>query len=113
MTTAKLRLARAAMGQPETKVGDLCAELGITRQTLYRFVSQRANCGTTARGYWNGGRPLADDLGASRAIGLPLLALPVLTFPMVPAGYLLKHVKPPPDCWLALLLSKFVALQAA
>lgn len=41
MTTAKLRLARAAMGQPETKVGDLCAELGITRQTLYRFVSPK------------------------------------------------------------------------
>ena len=39
MTPAKLRLARAAMGQPETKVGDLCAELGVTRQTLYRFVS--------------------------------------------------------------------------
>jgi hypothetical protein len=27
------------MGQPETKVGDLCRELGITRQTLYRYVS--------------------------------------------------------------------------
>ena len=39
MTPAKLRLARAAMGQPDTKVGDLCEELGITRQTLYRFVS--------------------------------------------------------------------------
>ena len=39
MTPAKLRLAQAAMGQPETKVGDLCRELGITRQTLYRFVS--------------------------------------------------------------------------
>ena len=39
MTPAKLRLARAAMGQPETRVGDLCEELGITRQTLYRFVS--------------------------------------------------------------------------
>ena len=39
MTPAKLRLAQAAMGQPETRVGDLCAELGITRQTLYRFVS--------------------------------------------------------------------------
>jgi DNA invertase Pin-like site-specific DNA recombinase len=38
MTAAKLRLAMAAMGQPETKVGDLCAELGITRQTLYRHV---------------------------------------------------------------------------
>lgn len=39
MTIAKLRLAMAAMGQPETKVGELCKELGITRQTLYRHVS--------------------------------------------------------------------------
>ena len=38
MTTAKLRLAQAAMGQKETKVGALCKELGITRQTLYRHV---------------------------------------------------------------------------
>ena len=29
MTAAKLRLAMASMGQPETKVGDLCAELGL------------------------------------------------------------------------------------
>lgn len=34
-----LRLALASMGQPNTKVSDLCAELGITRQTLYRHVS--------------------------------------------------------------------------
>ena len=34
MTPAKLRLAQAAMGQPETNVGALCAELGITRSTL-------------------------------------------------------------------------------
>lgn len=39
MTQAKLRLAQASMGKPETKVAELCAELGITRQTLYRFVS--------------------------------------------------------------------------
>ncbi len=39
MTAAKVRLAQAAMGQPETKVEDLCAELGITRQTLYRHVA--------------------------------------------------------------------------
>jgi DNA invertase Pin-like site-specific DNA recombinase len=38
MTAAKLRLAQAAMGQPGTKVGELCAELAITRQTLYRHV---------------------------------------------------------------------------
>ena len=38
MTLAKLRLAQAAMGKPETVVADLCAEMGVTRQTLYRFV---------------------------------------------------------------------------
>jgi DNA invertase Pin-like site-specific DNA recombinase len=39
MTPAKLRLAMAAMGKPETNVGSLCRELGITRSTLYRHVS--------------------------------------------------------------------------
>lgn len=39
MTPAKLRLAMASMGKPETKVGVLCEELGVTRQTLYRHVS--------------------------------------------------------------------------
>jgi DNA invertase Pin-like site-specific DNA recombinase len=39
MTAAKLRLAMSAMGQPETKIGDLCRELGISRQTLYRHVA--------------------------------------------------------------------------
>jgi DNA invertase Pin-like site-specific DNA recombinase len=38
MTAAKLRLAMAAMGKPETKVGELCLELGVTRQTLYRHI---------------------------------------------------------------------------
>lgn len=39
MTPAKVRLAKASMGQPDTNVGDLCEELGVTRQTLYRHVS--------------------------------------------------------------------------
>jgi DNA invertase Pin-like site-specific DNA recombinase len=39
MTPAKLRLAEASMGRPDTKISELCAELGITRQTLYRHVS--------------------------------------------------------------------------
>src|SRR3954466_8070290 len=34
MTPAKLRLAMAAMGQLETKIGVPCTELGISRQTL-------------------------------------------------------------------------------
>lgn len=41
MSAAKLRLAMVAMGQPETTVGGLCQELGITRQTLYRHVSPK------------------------------------------------------------------------
>ena len=39
MTAAKVRLAMAAMRQKETHIGDLCKELGVTRQTLYRHVS--------------------------------------------------------------------------
>ena len=39
MTAAKLRLAMAAMGNVETKIGKLCEELGITKQTLYRHIS--------------------------------------------------------------------------
>ena len=39
MTPAKLRLAAASMSQSDTKVADLCTELGVTRQTLYRHVS--------------------------------------------------------------------------
>lgn len=41
MTAAKLRLAMASMGQPETKVGELCDEMNISRQTLYRHVSPK------------------------------------------------------------------------
>ena len=39
MAAAKVRLAMASMSKPETKIGDLCTELGITRQTPYRHVS--------------------------------------------------------------------------
>lgn len=57
MTSAKLRLAMAAMGQPETKVNDLCNELSITRQTLYRHVSPKGELrqdGTKLLGKLNG-----------------------------------------------------------
>ena len=43
MTPAKLRLAVASIADPGTHVGDLCEELGITRQTLYRHVSPEGN----------------------------------------------------------------------
>jgi len=35
----KFRLAMAAMGKSETSIGDLCKELGITPQNLYRHVA--------------------------------------------------------------------------
>ena len=39
MPPAKVRLAAASMGKPGTNGGELCKELGITRQTRYRHVS--------------------------------------------------------------------------
>ncbi len=39
MTPAKVHMAKAAMGKTGTVVNDLCRELGISRQTLYRYVS--------------------------------------------------------------------------
>ena len=41
MTPAKLRLAQAALKDPNTQVNALCKELGITRQTLYRHLSPK------------------------------------------------------------------------
>ena len=38
LTKAQVRLAQSAMGKKETRVSELCAELGITRATLYRYV---------------------------------------------------------------------------
>ncbi|AKH99211.1 site-specific recombinase, DNA invertase Pin [Hoeflea sp. IMCC20628] len=43
MTPAKIRLAQAAMGQTETVVADLCKELGVSRQTLYRHVGPQGD----------------------------------------------------------------------
>ena len=39
MTAAKVRSAMAAMSDPKTNITHLCRELGVHRQTLYRFVS--------------------------------------------------------------------------
>ena len=71
MTPAKLRRAQAAMGRRETRVGELCAELGITRQTLYRHVDPQGRlrpdgekllrCRRTERDE----RPPADTQGAT------------------------------------------------
>jgi len=56
MTAAKLRLAQVAMGEPGTNVGELCAELGVTRQTLYRPTwTHEAHTGQMGRSF-SGGR---------------------------------------------------------
>jgi len=39
MTRAKLRLAQAALGRPDTMVRALCRELSISSQTLYRHLA--------------------------------------------------------------------------
>jgi DNA invertase Pin-like site-specific DNA recombinase len=41
MTPSKVHLAMTAMRNEETVVNDLCLELGITRATLYRYVSPK------------------------------------------------------------------------
>ena len=43
MTSAKLKLAQAAMSNKETHIGDLCKELNISRQTLYRHLDTNGN----------------------------------------------------------------------
>lgn len=40
MTPAKVHMVKAAIGKPDTVVNDLCQEVGISGQTLYRYVSQ-------------------------------------------------------------------------
>jgi DNA invertase Pin-like site-specific DNA recombinase len=39
LTKAQVYLAQSAMGKKETRVSELCSELGITRATLYRYVN--------------------------------------------------------------------------
>ena len=39
MTATKISLAQGAMQKPDTQISELCKELGITRQTLYRHIS--------------------------------------------------------------------------
>lgn len=43
LTKSQVRLAQAATGNRETKISELCKELGITRATLYRYVDPKGN----------------------------------------------------------------------
>lgn len=38
LTKSQVRLAQVAMQSRDTSVGELCKELGVTRQTLYKYV---------------------------------------------------------------------------
>jgi DNA-binding NtrC family response regulator len=40
-SNSEITLTQAAMGQPETKIGELCIELGVSRQTLYRHMNPK------------------------------------------------------------------------
>ena len=66
MTAAKLRLAQAAMGQPETNVADLCRELGVSRQTLYRHVGPDGSIRADGR------KVIGADHGTERARAVQL-----------------------------------------
>jgi DNA invertase Pin-like site-specific DNA recombinase len=46
MTASKLKLAQAALEKGEATVGDLCRDLGITRQTLYRHLDPKGQLRT-------------------------------------------------------------------
>ena len=39
MTTAEIRMAMAAMADPEAKPKDIARELGVTTTTLYTYVN--------------------------------------------------------------------------
>lgn len=39
LSKAQVRLVQAAMGKPETNVSELAAEVGVSRHTLYKYVS--------------------------------------------------------------------------
>lgn len=56
MTPAKVHLAVAAMGNEGTSVNDLCRELGITRQTLYRYVSPKGQLRPSGKKLLKGGK---------------------------------------------------------
>jgi DNA invertase Pin-like site-specific DNA recombinase len=62
VTAAKLRLAMASMGKPETVVEDVCEELGISRQALNRHVGPDGSLRAD-------GRNLLGTKGAGRGDG--------------------------------------------
>ena len=39
LSKAQVRLAQAAMAQRDTKVSELCLQLGVTKATIYRYVA--------------------------------------------------------------------------
>lgn len=49
LNKSQIRLAEAAMGKRETRVSELCKELGITRATLYRYVGPKGELRAAAQ----------------------------------------------------------------
>lgn len=57
MTAAKLRLAQVAIANRDTQIGELCRELGISRQTLYRHVDPTGCLRPAGRKLLSGRKP--------------------------------------------------------
>jgi DNA invertase Pin-like site-specific DNA recombinase len=62
MTAAKLRLAMASMGNKDTKVNELCAELGVSRQTLYRHVDPNGKLRPDGQKLLDSGKPTLNKI---------------------------------------------------
>lgn len=43
LSKGQVRLAQASMKNKDTNVSELCRELGVSRQTLYRYVGPDGN----------------------------------------------------------------------
>jgi AcrR family transcriptional regulator len=77
MTSAKLRLAQAAMGKPEPKIAELCAELGVTKGSFYHHFRNVEDFRRQLLTHWSSERE-RQVLVAASAVSDPLERLEVL-----------------------------------
>jgi hypothetical protein len=76
----------AAMGQKETKVTDLCSELAITRQTLYRHLAPDGTLRKDGLKVVEGGKIPVGKMAA--VTGLTRFSVQLLLRPDFPAGFM-------------------------
>jgi DNA invertase Pin-like site-specific DNA recombinase len=51
LTKSQIRLAQVAMSTRDTKVSELCREIGVTRSTLYRYICPKVKSDHTHRNW--------------------------------------------------------------